>query len=58
MVLENSNSTFCSIGSELMGWYLLKYNMMFVKCILDVLGALIVKDMEVGRVAMVGQEFV
>ena len=38
--------------------YLLKCNMMLVKCVFDVLGVLIAKDVEVGWVAMISEKFV
>ena len=58
MVFECTNGTFSGVDTVFMGRNALKVDEIFEKSVLEILGALVIKNMEVGRVSMVEKKFV
>ena len=58
MVFECTNGTFSGVDTVFMGRNALKVDAIFEKSVLEILGALVIENMEVGRVSMVEKKFV
>ena len=58
MILESPDGPFGSVDAVFLWWDSLEADLVAKEGVLKVLGAFIVKDVQVGRVALVDQQFV